>query len=145
MIILDSPVWQLPPRKIPLGELFHDMTTILVDLPYANLIDLGCVLQRTDGGELIQILAIYTGSHVPPFLVEVARGFNGTIVETHPAGEWAIVSCPTPDMRTAEEKRRDRHWWVGIHLRQCPTCGAPDQEVGERCRYCVHVIPDPGR
>ena len=25
----------------------------------------------------------------------------------------------------------------------CRTCGAPDQPVGERCRYCVHTVTRP--
>ena len=128
--------------KIPLGPLSRDATRILVELPHANFVDIGYVLQRGPARELIQLLHCDLTVHVPPFPFDVARGFNGTTIEDHPADGWLVVVTPEPDMRTPEEKRRDRHAYH-TYFRTCPNCGAPNQECEEPCHYCAVFVPVP--
>jgi len=125
--------------KIPLGPLPRDATQILVGLPHALSIDLGYVLQRGPARELIQVTHVNFTAHMPPFPMDVTRGFNGTAIEDHPADGWLVVVTPMPDFRTAEEKARDRAW-LDRTTATCETCGAPDQLIGERCHYCIHVV-----
>jgi len=124
------------PCKIPLGALPRNATQILVD---ANLIDFGYVLQRGPAHEMILVTRVDLTVHVPPFPMDVMRGFNRTAIEEHPADDWLVVVTPTPDFRTAEEKRCDRAW-LNRTTATCETCGAPDQLIGGRCHYCVHVV-----
>ncbi len=125
--------------KIPLGPLPREATRILVEIPHANFIDLGYVLQRGPQREMIQILHVDVAHHVPPFPVDVCRGFNGTTIEDHPADHWLVVSAPIVDYRSPEERRRDREEYDRTHA-DCSTCGAPGQFIGERCHYCIHVV-----
>lgn len=123
--------------KFPMGPLPPHATGFVVELSVAAYLDPGYILQRGPAREMVFVTGIVVVTATAA--VDVIRGYNGTVIEDHPADNWMVVATPMPDMRTPEERRLDREW-AAAHA-DCPTCGAPGQRIGERCYYCIHVVP----